>query len=223
MRPSDTSSPRKRRGGWKKVVGGLAAVALLLPMPALALTFLGSWQVTQNQQGGAPRATVSSHDTSSGGVLNLNLGSFSHTGAASSTVTAARNFTVSSPQEAVTIANNFQTILKNAGLNVTVTVRRTSGGSDKFGFPKFSQTAFSRPRFVDVTSTKTRTLTAANYRVTVTVQNTKDRNGSWTTVSPYQFSFNGVRGNSPGDIENAFLSHHPITDNPFFVQPVSFE
>jgi hypothetical protein len=192
-------------------------------MPALALSFLGTWQFNQNQTGGAPRAAVSSRDFSGGGSLTINMGSFSRRGEGTSTVTATRNFSVSSPREAVTIASQFQSILKNAGVDVSVDVRRVNGGGDVFGFSRFDRSVNSRPRFFDRSYSRTRTLASGTYRVTVTVRDTKERTGSWTTVSPYQFTFSGVGRGSPGDIEDAFLAHYRPQVNPFFVQPVSFD
>ncbi len=215
MRPIDTGSSTRPGGRWRKVVGGVAALALFVPVPALALTFLGSWNITQNQTGGAPPATVTSQDTSTGGILSIDLGSFSHTGAASSTVTARRNFRVASAGEAVTVARNLETILKNASVNATVQIQHVS-------FPAFNDTAGSRPRLFQDATTRTKRLGGGTYQVVVTVRNTKDRIGSWTTVSPYQFTFSGVRGPSPGDIESNFLQHYRAPDNPFVIQPAGF-
>lgn len=215
MRPTETAPQARPGGRWRKIAGGATALAFFLPLPALALTFLGSWNITQSQTGGAPRATVTSRDTSTGGVLNIDLGSFSRKGEASSTVTARRNFQVASGGEAVTIARNIQTILKNASVDATVQIQRVN-------FPAFSESAGSRPRFFQDTTSRTKRLGAGTYQVVVTVRNTKDRNGSWTTVSPYQFTFNGVRGPSPGDIENNFLQHYRVPDNPFLIQPAGF-
>ena len=198
------------------MLGGAAALALLLPLPALALTFLGSWQITNQQTGGAPRATVTSQDNSSGGVLNIDLKSFSCRASGSSTVTAVRNFRVDSPSEVVTVARSLQTILKNAAVDATVQIQGVR-------FPNFDEAAGSRPRlFADSTSRQKR-LRGGTYRVVVTVRASKDRNGSWTTVSPYQFTFSGVRGPSPGDFENNFMQHYRVPDNPFVIQPVSFD
>lgn len=215
MRPIDAGSSTRPRARWRRVVGGVAALALFVPVPALALTFLGSWNITQAQTGGAPAATVTSQDTNNGGILSINLGSFSQRTAASSTVTARRNFRVASAGEAITIARNLQAILKNASVSATVQVQHV-------GFPAFSDSAGSRPRLFQDNTTRTKRLGGGTYQVIVTVRNTKDRNGSWTTVSPYQFTFSGVRGPSPGDIEGNFLQHYRAPDNPFVIQPAGF-
>ncbi len=216
MKPSYTGSQPVRRGGVRKILGGAAALALFLPLPALALTFLGSWQITQQQTGSAPRATVTSHDTGTGGVLNIDLKSFSARATGTSTVTAVRNFQVASPSEVVTVARNLQSILKNASVDATVQIQG-------IGFPAFSDAAGSRPRLFQDTTSRTKRLRGGTYRVVVTVRNTKDRNGSWNTVSPYQFTFSGVRGPAPNDIENSFLQHYRAPDNPFVVQPAAFD
>jgi hypothetical protein len=188
-------------------------------MPVLAFTFLGSWQINQDQAGGAPRAVVSFGDTSSGGYLNINMGSYSARQNASSTVTATRDFRVSSSGEAVTIARSIETILKNAYADVSVKVQRVTGSST-FSFPEFNRFVGSRPRYFQQTDSRTRHMSGGVYRLVISVKNVKDRTGSWTSVSPYQFTFNGVGGNGPrqyGDWDSW------ASFNPFFVQPAFFD
>jgi hypothetical protein len=212
--------PRESGRRWKRVLGGVVAAALFLPVPVLALTFLGSWQIQQNQTGGAPAAAVTFSDTSTGGMLSIDMKSFSMHREASSTVTATRNFSVHSPSEAVTMARSIEAFFKHAFVDVKVTVQRVSGSSN-FSFPEFKRFVGSRPQYFAGTASRTQRMNAGTYKVIVSVQNVKASNGSWNTVSPYKFTFNGVTGSRSSDYDDSFNAKQ--LDNPFFVQPVSFE
>jgi len=178
---------------WKKVkvIGAILAAVLFLPMPALALTFLGAWNINQNQTGGAPAAVVTSGDSATGGFLNIDMGSYSNRVVASSAVTANRDFSIASPSEVVTFTRAIQAIFRNANLEASVTVQRLSGTSD-FLFPTFDRKVGSHVRYFNRVDRRTHRMNSGTYRVLVTVRNTKEKTGFWQTVSPYHFTFNGV-------------------------------
>ena len=118
----------------KRMAGGLLAVALLTPLPALALTFSHAWQATLTFGGPTPPTPVVNDQVTTVAPnqqednLFVNLGNYQ--GATQTTISAvvlARTITVSSPSEAIDFAQQFSDQFKQAGVNVAVAVFNSKG------------------------------------------------------------------------------------------------
>jgi hypothetical protein len=183
--------PKGPRRPWKRVVLGVVTAALLLPLPAMAITFLGSWSVIQFRTGGAPAATVTSGDSGGGGFLSVNLGNYSASRAAVSQVTAVRSFRVRSSGELVNFERQLSTQIRNANLKVEVQFLRITGRS-KFPISSVTESAGSTMRTVNFNQTDSRFLTGGLYMAVLTVRQQKSASGSWNNVSPYRFTFTSI-------------------------------
>lgn len=183
--------PRGPRNPWKRVVAGVVTAALLLPLPALAITFLGSWSITQFQRGGPPAATVTSGDSGGGGFLSIGLGAYSAPRAAVSQVTAVRSFRVRSSGELLNLERQFSTALERSNLRVDVQFQRITGRSS-FRINPVNEAAGATPRTVNFSQTNSRFLTGGLYRAVVTVRQQKSAAGLWNNATPYRFTFTSI-------------------------------
>ena len=118
---------------WKRMVGGLAAALVLLPVPAMAaLTFNGSWAVSSDTQSGVPtppQATFSDSTSNATQTDNLtvNMGQYSGK-SASSTIELTRGVTLSSSNQLLEFEQSFSNVLlTNAGVSLSVSVKNSSG------------------------------------------------------------------------------------------------
>src|SRR5262249_17487211 len=111
------------------LIAGVVAAALLVPVPAFGLTFLGNWTIFQQQVGSLP-PVVNSGFNSNGGFLNVSIGAYA--GLASSKVVASNAFWVNKPDELVTVTQDFLFKMRNANVNVIVQIIPLSGGTNFF-------------------------------------------------------------------------------------------
>lgn len=183
--------PKGTRRPWKRIVAGVVTAALLLPLPAMAITFLGSWSVTQFRTGSPPVAVVSSGDTGGGGFLSIDMGSYTAPRSAVSQVTAVRTFRVRSSGELLNLDRQFSTQLRNANLNLDVQFQRITGRSS-FRINPITESAGSTTRTVGLNRTDSRFMTGGLYRAVITVRQHKSATGMWNNVSPYRFTFTSI-------------------------------
>jgi hypothetical protein len=174
----------------KHVIAGVAALALLLPVPAFALTFLGPWSFVRTSTGGAPLAVTSFVDTPLGGTeLMIDMGSFLSPTAATSEVTATREFvTTGNRAESVFISQAFATAMQNANLSVNIDIQpRTTGN---LALNPILEAAGGSARLVNVSRSDLRAfLGDVRYRVTIVVRYAKEAGGRWNNTSPHRFTF----------------------------------
>ena len=186
--------------GMVRSVTLVAAVVLLLPASALALTFVGSWSLATNSQtGGAPAATFSSTDSSTGGTLSIVMGTFSSSAAASSVLTVQRDFNVVDSNETDTFTRMFQTLLQNGSLQVKLMLQKLSmAGSSSgnlFSIPDVDDSTGSSSMTFSLSDSADQVLLPGSYRVTATVTHSLSGGGAgaWSSTSPgYAFTFEGV-------------------------------
>ena len=183
--------PKGSRRPWKRVVVGVVTAALLLPLPALAITFLGSWSITQFRTGGAPAAAVTSSDSGGGGFLSIDMGAYSAPRSAVSQVTAVRSFRVRSSGELVNLERQFATELRNSNLKVDVQFQRITGRTN-FRINPVTESAGGTLQTVSFNQTDSRFLTGGLYRAVITVRQQKSASGLWNNVSPYRFAFTSI-------------------------------
>jgi hypothetical protein len=183
------------RAAWKRIVFGVMAAVLLLPIPAVAITFLNSWDVRQNQSGGAPSATVSSTDTPDGGSLTIGMRAYSAPRVATSTVDAVRRFRVNNKKEMVSLVRRFNTYIQNADLRVSVRFRRLTG-STNWNLPDVQASRyaeFSRASFwINYNQTDSKLMSGGTYEVSITVRQHKNATGAWNNATPYRFTFSSL-------------------------------
>jgi hypothetical protein len=179
------------QGRWKKILVGVVVSGLLLPIPAVALTFLGGWSGFLAVSGGAPFAQVSSNDTPNGGSLTVNMGSYSANQPADSVVSLSRTFRIRSEGEAVAIQQAFASIIRNANIQVTLDIRRLTGRT-RFNIPPTNASAGNTIRTIRHSTTDRRFMTGGLYRISIYMRYSKTANGLWNNVTPHQFTFTGV-------------------------------
>jgi hypothetical protein len=131
------------------------AALFLVPVPALALTFLGPWQVLSNFHSlGIPAAIVGLlPDTTNGkgplGILSVNMGNAQPGTAGVSSVVIQRQFAVSSTRgERLFLNEDFASQLKNAGFAIRAAVGHYQNGRFQldYNFRTVAGVAGSRPR-----------------------------------------------------------------------------
>lgn len=173
----------------KSLAGAVVSAALLLPVPAFAITFLGSWSFSQSQSSGVSAATTSSTDTATGGALTINMGKINNKKNASSSITATRQFTATAGQNLV-VDREFITSLTNAGLSVSLTVKDASNAT-VYSY-SLNQPVPTTGSITDPGAGYT-ALAGGTYSVSITITHTTgSTSGNWdNTASAYTFSFNG--------------------------------
>jgi hypothetical protein len=186
-------------GRWKQLIGGVVAALMLLPVPAMALTFLGSWHATISGSGGPtpPPATFSDVTNNPGQVddLTVNMGNYQgSTATATSSIELTRQFTVPSPSQKLSFQEQFTSQFTQAGASVSVAVKDAAGKNTLFTPLFFSiQSTIKQPVTVQVFQLATRTVSSGTYTFDVkVVYNTNNKIGGWKTISPHAFEFKGL-------------------------------
>lgn len=176
-------------GWWQRVIVGVITAAVLLPVPALALTWTSPWFITQDQRGGAPAATVAFGDFLGGGFLSIDMGSYATPRTAHSNVSATRTFSIGGTGNFLAIMDSYASSLRQAGLTVIIDVRRVDGGDNIFTAGPLNEQAGRRSRFVSGIRSEIDFLDAGDYQVTIDVRYNKAGRGAWTNVSAHRFTF----------------------------------
>ncbi|MFT3881388.1 MAG: hypothetical protein QM703_17200 [Gemmatales bacterium] len=183
-------------------MAGLAfALLLLVPVPALALTFLGSWNYfTATTPSGnlVPGASQNSTDNPNNYGLTIGMGFVDPpSNITKYSVTATRDFQITNALEFVRIAHSFFSYINNGSINVTITIQRYGVANDPFNFPPYSvsagQTAPPGTGFGLDDFSKTGRLSQGLYRLSLTITYMRTPpNGSWNNSSPHVFTFQGL-------------------------------
>jgi hypothetical protein len=183
----------------RNIVGATLVLALLIPVPALGLTFLGSWRFFTSNVGGLPTNLTPPgiSDSPNDYSLTINMGKVDPPSTTSKySVTATRDFSISDPSELVRISHSFGTFMQDGNINATMTIQRYGVANDPFNFPPYSFTApggfMSNPQLNDFF--KQSSLTQGLYRLSLTLTYLRNVNGtsSWNNSSPHVFNFRRV-------------------------------
>jgi hypothetical protein len=186
-----------RTSRWRRVIPGLVVALLLMPTPALALTFLGSWSATYTQTGGPTPPTPVFTDSVSGqdDRLTVDMGNYTgSTAVATSTIQLTRQIQVTSASQAVQYAHAAGYTFQQAGETVTVVLKNASGGTT-LSTP--ISVSFTNNSTVPVTfsdsETVRNTLNGGTYTLVVTVTHkTNNKLGLWRKKSQHVFDFAGL-------------------------------
>ncbi len=183
-----------RRGG--RVLGGLAAVVLLMPLPVLALTFTSPWQAATVVSGAPTPTPATFSDTTSGGDddLFVNMGNYQgQTKTAISAIGLAWTITVPSAGEAIDFAEQFASSFKEAGVALTVAVFDSKGNLVAAPLTFGQSTNSTTFTTISANQNVIRTLKGGNYILTVGILYvTNNKIGGWKTISKHHFEIDGL-------------------------------
>jgi hypothetical protein len=200
------STPRTRIGGRVgKIVIGVLAGFLLLPIPALGLTFLGPWNFT-NLQINAPTPLTLIADAVGSTRLTVDMGRNGITSAAGPTgsfvnpgavsiFTATRPITVPVGGEFVSVTQTYQTLLQGATQQSVLYFDPINNNAANRIYPQPNTFNSQGIRFANVfngsNSSNPFTLPAGQYNVVIRIKFKKDRFGIWDNSNllpgtPYQ-------------------------------------
>ena len=187
---------RPASGAFKRVLPALFSAALLLPVPALALTFTSPWQTATAVSGGPTPTPATFTDATNGGDDNLfvDMGNYQgQTKTAVSAIGLARSITVPSAGEAIDFAHQFAASFKQAGVNVAVAVFDNHGNLVAAPIT-FSQSTNSTT-FTTISANQlvNQTIKGGNYILTVGIlYNTNNKIGGWKKISKHHFEIDGL-------------------------------
>ena len=114
---------------WRRVLGGAVALLVLMPVPAMALTFLGSWVKSTSVSGGPTPPTPSFSDSTSGqnDSLIVDMGDYQGaTATANSSITLTRQFQITSSSQQMQFDHAAMNQFAQAGEKVTLKVEDAS-------------------------------------------------------------------------------------------------
>ncbi|HQR09102.1 MAG TPA: hypothetical protein PLN21_19930 [Gemmatales bacterium] len=180
-------------------MAGLAfALLLLVPVPALALTFLGSWNFFSATTGGGGSDIVNgtfhnNSDNPNNYGLTIGMGFVNPPSTITKySVTATRDFQITSDSQLISIAHSFGSFLDNGSISATLSIQRYGVANDPFNFPPYSVTT-PPGTFVGTNLTRFGRLTLGLYRLSLTITYMRTPpNGSWNNSSPHTFTFLGL-------------------------------
>ncbi|MBL8822709.1 MAG: hypothetical protein JNJ77_08995 [Planctomycetia bacterium] len=179
----------------RKILTTALVLVALLPVPALAITFLGGWQFFATHPGITSQTFT---DDFNNYGLTISMGAVAApSGVTKVSVTAIRDFRVTDPSELVRISHSFGSYIQDGSINVNVSIQRYGVANDPFNFPPYSFITQNpalqyNPSLNDFF--KQNTLAAATYRMAVTITYTRSgaTTSSWNNSSPHVFNFRGV-------------------------------
>jgi hypothetical protein len=187
-------------GRMRRVVGGLVAALLLMPVPAMAITYLGSWSATFTQTGGpTPPKPTFTDSLSSGGqndTLLVAMGDYQgSTAAATSTIQLTRPITISQPTQVIEFDHSFAGLFAQAGYSATVAVKDSSGHAVVTPFSLNESTTSKNFTELQDSLNVNKKLARGNYTLVVTVTDTTNNKiGGWKkyqSISAHEFDFQG--------------------------------
>jgi hypothetical protein len=200
-----STNPTPNRS-WTRRILAAATLLMLLPIPAMAITFLGAdwnYQVTfqGNPLDGFPSAPLTNFvPNPRGGVLTIDMrqflqnGNFSQ-GGAQVRIQATRDFRVNGASETVRITRSFRSTLANGQIQVTVNIQPYNiANQPPYTIPPVTRNAgLGPPIQVGDNSTNNGVFLGGNYRVTITITYTLNgAGGFWRNDTPHRFDFYGI-------------------------------
>ncbi len=176
--------------------GGLAAAVLLLPLPALALTFNNAWTPTFVTTGGPTPAKATYTDSTSGGDDNVDVSLGNYNGVTSpavSSITLARSITVPNAGEAVDFLQQFAASFTFGGATATVALANSQGKIVATPLSFTSTNTGSGSSTVSTSQNVKETIAGGTYTLTVKVVfSTNNKIGAWKQISQYNFNIDGL-------------------------------
>jgi hypothetical protein len=195
MMPIRNFALRLLRGG-RRMIGALAAAALLVPLPAMALTFTGPWQAFTNVSGGPTPTTPTFTDVTNGGTDDLVVDMKDYQGAtakAASIITLVRPIEITSASEAVDFAHQFAADFKQGGVVAAVGVFDGRGNLVAAPITFAQQTRSTTFTPIGADQSVTETFSKGNYFLGVgVIYFTNNKIGGWKEVSKHHFEIEGL-------------------------------
>jgi hypothetical protein len=163
---------------------------MLVPAPAFALMFLGSWSFFQSTPGIA--TIFPPVDSPNHYILKIGMGHIPPPTVNKLTVTATRDFIINGPSQLVSIRHMFGSFLLNSSIDVTLSVQRFNVPNDAFNFVPYSFTANGTAN-PSLDYSQNGNLQSGLYRLSVTITYTCRilGNCAWNNSSPHTFFFDG--------------------------------
>jgi hypothetical protein len=181
---------------WRRLIVCLVAALILIPAPAMALTFTSAWQAATSLSGGPTSPTPTVTDVTNGGDDNLfvNMGNYQgSTQKATSIITLERQISVPSPGEAISMASAFATDFKQGGVDVAVGVFDSRGHLVALPITFDQQTNSTVFTTISANQTTTQNLKGGDYFLAVAISyTTNNKVGGWNTKSVHHFEFLGL-------------------------------
>jgi hypothetical protein len=191
-------------GRMRRVVGGLVAALLLMPLPAMAITYLGSWTVASSSATGGPTPptfTIAGDNVTNAGQNDQLLVSIpdyqGSTANATSTITLTRPVSISQPGgQTVEFDHSFTGLFSQAGYSVTVALDDSSGHVvlTPISVNK-STTSTQFAQLQDSVKALERKIPNGSYTLVVTLTDTtSNKIGGWKryqSISAHEFDFQG--------------------------------
>jgi hypothetical protein len=188
----------KLMGRWKQLLGGLIAALLLLPVPAMALTFSGHWKAIVQRQGRPkpqrPTFTDVPNNPGQMDMLTVNMGNYQGVkSTATSSIDLTHRFTITAPQQQIKLNDQFASQFAQAGARVTVTIKDAQGHVLRTPLRFRGKIRSASFGTLQADLAKFLTLRKGHYILDVQVIFQTDRKrGGWNTISPHKFVFMGV-------------------------------
>jgi hypothetical protein len=190
------SLPLGLRKTWWRLTTSLVAVLILVPVPAMALTFTGPWQAVTSTSGGPTPPAATFSDVTNGGDDNLfvNMGNYQGTTQkALSVIALTRNISVPSSGEAIQFAHAFTTDFKQGGVDVAVAVFDNHGHLVATPITFDKQTTSTTFTTISANQSVKQNINGGNYILSVGIAyNTNNKIGGWKTKSQHHFEFLGL-------------------------------
>jgi hypothetical protein len=195
------------RGG-RRMTGGLLAAALLIPLPAMALTYNGNWTVKTDTAswGATPPSLDLGTQSGQEDDLYVNMGAYNNssnsTSAATSTITLSRGFSVTGTNgkvkngQNVFLETDYATFLQFAGLSVSEVVTDSNNHPvmNLSGGPLMQNQGNGSKLFANTANTN-HNLNDGNYTITLSItynaNNKMHEPGSWFNKSRHHFEILG--------------------------------
>ena len=191
--------------GSRRLIGGVAAAVLLMPLPVMALTFNGSWTASYGQSGSptppTPSFTDQTNNDSKNGKsedfvtvdMDPSGNAYTTTSAAQSQIVLSRTINLTASQ-VVKFEDLYADLFQQAGLTTTAQLVNSKGQT----VTEFSQSQSTSSKTLTTLSGDPQvrpTLSAGTYTLKVTV--TYNTNNKFSGVagfakkSKHQFDFEG--------------------------------
>jgi hypothetical protein len=182
---------------WRRLLGGAVAALVLLPMPAMALTFLGSWTKTTSVSGGPTPSAPTVTDSTSGqdDSLVVDMGNYQGaTATANSSITLTRQIQITSTgSQQIEFLHSATSQFAQGGESLSLKVEDASGKTVLFTPITFSYSNASSKMATVLDNELYKTaLGKGTYTLVVNVTyNTNNKLGGWKKISAHQFEIEG--------------------------------
>ena len=181
------------RGG-RRMTGGLLAAVLLLPLPAMALTYTSAWTATTSDSGGPtpPKPVYTDSVVGQRDDLTVDMGTYQGaTSNAKSTISLTRGFSITQAGGQNVMAEaDFAAYLAYAGLAVSEQVKDSKGHvimDLSGGIFNANNTSGAKTLYTGAGSTVVK-IADGNYTINVSITyNTNNKIGSWSMKSKHHF------------------------------------